>query len=1232
MTRSGARRPGGTRAGDGRVRRLTGYCLRHRPLLVLAFAGAALTAVTATAVPYLVRRVVDSALDSGGAGGAGPQTVALVALALAQYGIGLASRYCAGRLSLDVAHDLRADALAALLRLDGRGRARLDTGQRISRTISDMSLVQGLLVTVPALFSNGLLFLLSLTVMTVLSPALAVLAAFMGLALWYAGDRSRRDLFPASWSAQQCAGEVVATAEAAVTGVRVVKGFGQEDRELSRLRDGARRLFAERMRVVRLQSRWSPLLQTLPALGQVGVLLLGGLFALDGRITLGTFLAFSAYLAQLVGPARRLTAMLTMVQRAGAGLERVLELVDENPAVTDPESPQALPAGPLSVEFREVRFEHGEGPPVLAGLSFRLAAGETVALVGPTGSGKSTLAALLARFHDPVAGTVSVGGVDVRRTSLDELRTRVAVAFEDSFLFAGTIRDNIAFACPGADERLVHEAARTAEADEFIRALPEGYDTVVGERGLTLSGGQRQRIALARALLPQPSVLVLDDATSALDGPTGARVNAALRSGAGSRTTLVIAHRRSTLEIADRVVVIDEGRVVDSGPLAELERTSAPFRCLFHDAARQAPMSPPVQAEQPGIVAPSATSTGPGPATSRERDMAGRVAALPTATDTPHLPDDLVCAAAPHLTLAELLRPVRGPLLLGAGLIGLETLTQLVLPMLVSTGVDQGVVAGSRTVLVAASATALVAVGLAWTTDRRGLLVTGRNGERLLYLLRVRAFAHLQRLGLDFYERVPGGRIMTLMTTDVDAFADFLQAGLPMALVSVFTLLGVLVALVALAPALSLPLLAVLPLALLATRLFQRYAMPAYAVARERIGALNAQLYENVMGLPVIQLCRRGPSRHALHLSASRAYRDARLHAHLRISAYFQTIQLLTDAARVLILLLGAARLADGRLSAGVLIAFFLYVDAFFAPVQQLSQVLDGYRQASVGLERLRELLATPVSTPQPTHPVAVRRLAGEVRFRGVWFSYPSLETPVLADVDLVVRPGETVALVGSTGAGKSTLMKLAARFHDPTSGAVLVDGTDLRSMDLSAYRARLGVVPQEPYLLAGSVRDAIAYGRPDAGDAEVEAAARAVGAHAVISALPGGYRHRIDERGRNLSAGQAQLVALARAELVAPDLLLLDEATASLGPAAEAVVATASARLSRRRTTLVVAHSLTTAARADRIVVLEAGRVVETGRHEALVAADGPYAKLWAAHQTGEEGGSWGSSPVPVP
>ncbi len=1241
-------------AADGWVRRLSGYVWRYRGNVVLAFGAALLATLVTTATPLVERHVIDDVIVTRRTSIV-PWAILLVAFGLLRFGLGFVRRYVGGRLSLDVQYDLRDDVFGALQRLDGARQDELATGQIVSRSSSDITLVQGLLAFLPNMTGNALLFVTSLVVMAFLSPLLTVVALLVGPALLLVSLRSRRTLFPASWAAQQEAGAVAGVVEEDVVGVRVVKGFGQEAREVARLESAARRLFAARLRVVRLTSRYSPALQAIPGVGQIAVLAFGGVLAARHEITLGTFLAFSTYLAEMVSPVRILAGLLTIGQQARASVVRVLEVVDSQPAVT--ERPDATDLADVRglVELDGVTFGYVRSQPVLRDVSVRIEPGETVAFVGGAGSGKSTVALLLSRFYDVQGGAVRLDGHDVRDLTLSSLRARTGVVFEDSFLFSDSVLANVGYGRPGATRAQVEAAARAAEADTFIRGLPAGYDTVVGEMGLTLSGGQRQRVALARALLTDPRVLVLDDATSAVDTSTEAEIHATLHRLMQGRTTLLVAHRRSTLRLADRIVVLDRGRVVDTGTHAELTARCPLYRLLLSGPGEDAEgIAAPVETEPQveGITpslwrrdsaaepvtavgdvrrpAPMGRGGGGGgggmggpmgaamlslPATP---ELLAAVEALPPATGEPDVDIAAATAADPGFSLRSLLRPLRRPFALGLGLVLLDAVAGLVLPLLVRHGVDDGIAKGIAGPLLAASAVGLVVVAADWVVSIGQTVVTGRTGERLLYTLRLKTFAQLQRLGLDYYERELAGRIMTRMTTDVDALSAFLQNGLATAFVSVLQFAGVFVVMLVLDLRLALVVVVLLPVLVAATVVFRSRSARAYAEARERVSAVNASLQENLSGVRVTQVFNQQGTSTGRFRDVSDSYRVSRLRAQRYIATYFPFMEFLSELAAAVVLVVGASLVHGRALTTGGLLAFLLYVDLFFDPVQQLSQVFDAYQQARVGLRRLSELLRTPTTVPLAEHPLPVGELSGDIAFTDVHFAYAGARQEALRGVDLQVVPGETLAIVGETGAGKSTLVKLVARYYDVTGGAVLVDGRDVRDLDLAGYRHRLGVVPQEAFLFAGTVRDAIAYGRPAASDVEVEAAARTVGAHEVVASLAGGYLHPVGERGKALSAGQRQLLALARAALVDPDLLILDEATASLDLATEAAVTRAMETLARRRTTLVIAHRLSTAERADRVVVMSAGRVVEVGPHAELVAAGGEYARLWASF-TGE-------------
>ncbi|MCU1453476.1 MAG: putative transporter ATP-binding protein [Acidimicrobiales bacterium] len=1269
-----------TETSSGWLRDLGRILRPHRRNVLVALGAAGVGQLVAAATPLIERYLVDNAVVARRAPVA-PWVALLVLAGLARFAAAYVRRYWAGRVSLEVQNDLRTQVYDNLQRLDVARHDQMATGQLVSRAISDIGLIQGLLAFLPMVLSNLLFFVVALVIMFTLSPLLTLVALAITPLLLISSLKLRTSVFPATWDSQQQAGVVAGVVEEAVTGVRVVKGFGQEEREVARLAAAAERLYGSRVRAVRLQARYQPLMLALPALGQVAVLGLGGWLAIHGRISLGTFLAFSSYVAQLQAPARMLAGLVTIGQQARAGVERVLELLTSTPSVVEAPDAPALAVSRGALTFEDVSFGYLRSEPVLAGFTLQVEPGETLAVVGTSGSGKSTISLLLPRFYDVQQGTIRIDGTDVSTVSLDSLRRNVGLVFEDSFLFSDTLRANIAYGVPDATDAAVEAAARVAGAHGFIAELPDGYDTPVGERGLTLSGGQRQRVALARAVITDPRLLVLDDATSAVDSRVEAEIHHTLRQVLAGRTTILIAHRRSTLLLADRIAVLDAGRVVDVGTHAELEARCPLYRMLLSGPGDDPDLDEAIVDVESGLddtgfdpalgITPalwprpaSVGSAGPKAAEGDARDdaderaalvlaasgqrataapnlgvgmgggggggggagwmgalaptpemMAG-VAALPPIRDVPDIAIGEAAGADPGFTFVRFMRRWRRQLAVGLGLVALDGLATLAGPALIRRGIDAGVTPGVTRALWWATAAYLLIVAIDWLIVIGQTFVTGRTAERVLYGLRVRIFAHLQRLGLDYYDREMGGRIMTRMTSDLEALTQLLQTGLVGAIVSLLTCLGVGVALLLMDWRLALLAMLVVPPLVVATLWFRRSSARAYDEARDRVAIVNADFQESLSGVRVAQAYVREDRNTERFAGLSGAYVASRLRAQRLVATYFPFVEMLSEVAAALVLAGGAAFVHQGSLTRGELIAFLLYLDLFFSPIQQLSQVFDTYQQARVALSRIGELLATPSLTPEAAHPVDPGTLSGRVTFEAVRFAYPSTGTEVLRGINLEIEPGQTVAIVGETGAGKSTLEKLVARYYDVTGGRVLVDGHDVRDLDLAAYRRQLGVVPQEPFLFAGTIRDNVAYGRPDADDRSVEAAARAVGAHDVIAALPGGYLHVVGEQGRSLSSGQRQLLALARARLVDPAILLLDEATSNLDLATEARVARAMGVAAHGRTTLVIAHRLSTAVTADVIVVMDAGRVVEVGTHADLLGRGGRYADLWSAFE----------------
>jgi ABC-type multidrug transport system fused ATPase/permease subunit len=573
--------------------------------------------------------------------------------------------------------------------------------------------------------------------------------------------------------------------------------------------------------------------------------------------------------------------------------------------------------------------------------------------------------------------------------------------------------------------------------------------------------------------------------------------------------------------------------------------------------------------------------------------------------------------------LSSLLAPRKGALIGGGTVIVLETLAKLAGPVLVKIGIDRGIPPIKRgespVVLAVIVGVFLAVVAVRALLEYLFLTVSGKLGQDVLYDLRERLFDHFQRLSLSFHERYTSGRVISRLTSDVEAIWELLGSGILAVTSGGLSILGITVVLLVLDRPLALVAIAIFPFVIVLTRWFRRRAEVVYRETREAIALVIVHFVESLGGIRAVQAFRREPRNQAIFEDVNGRLLAANTRSNELAAVYGPGIAGMGRTSVAIVLLVGSYRVMGKQMSVGTLAAFMLYVRRFFEPVQDLSQFYNLFQSAAAALEKLSGVLEEPLAVPEPETPVALLDPRGEVRFEGVRFAYR--KTEVLHGIDVVIPAGQTVALVGETGAGKSTLARLIARFYDPTSGRVLLDGIDLRDIDDETLRRAVVMVTQENFLFSGSVADNVAFGRPSATRAEIEDAARVIGAHDFIAALPDGYDTDVRKRGGRLSAGQRQLVAFARAFLADPRVLILDEATSSLDIPSERLVQRALRTLLADRTAVIIAHRLSTVEIADRVLVVDDGIVVEDGTPAELIAAVesryGALHRAWAESLT---------------
>ena len=999
-----------------------------------------------------------------------------------------------------------------------------------------------------------------------------------------------------------------------VQGLATLKAFGQSKQ---RGRDLTRRIqdfYRSSMGVVAANQATSGSSILLMTTGAAVALAVGAVRVSNGDMELRPLLIVLMLGVEVFRPMRELTNLYHQGMATIASAQSVFSVIDEPVAINEPESATEMQPSDINPEvtFESVTFGYENGHrEALQDVSFELRRGETLGVVGASGAGKSTLVWLMYRFHDPQNGTIKLGGHDLRDLPIGAIRDSISVVTQDTYLFHGTVAENLRFGKPDATLAELEDAAHAANAHEFISRLPDGYDTVVGERAVRLSGGQRQRLAIARALLKDAPILLLDEALSSVDAENEAVIQEALDRLMENRTTLVIAHRLSSVVDADRILVLDDGRVAEIGSHDDLiaadgvyaglmrQQTATGFGdVVTHTSTKAHQEHTEAPSELPGLS--TGHHHGPAPRAKPDEDQVN------------------IRSLAVWMRLLALVKPVKFQFIATVALGMLNHGSVIVfgaMTALLVGAVFRGEDLTTLVILVCALAplSALLFYLESWQAHDMAF--------RLLAQIRIDLYEKLEPLAPAYMVRRRSGDVVSVVGGDVETVEYFYGHAVSPMIVAILIPGGLLIAL----SIIAWPIAAVLAPFLVAVAISPFFANTRIErlghEIRGRMGDIHAYMVDSIQGMREIAAFGRGRDRNAELTEKSWAY--AGYLVRFQKSQAFQIgfIEAMMGIGGLAVLATGVWLVLEGQLERTHLPLVSVLALASFNPVTELARTMKQLMETLASSRRILEIHDEPVPVRDgPGVPNSVDETtpsSPSIAFENVSFAYADGDPQAIADASFGIGAGQTVAIVGRSGAGKTTVAYLMMRFWDPETGDIVLGNHRINEFRLDDLRARMALVAQDTYLFNNTIRENIRLGRADATDSEVEEAARQANAAGFIDSFPDGYDTHVGERGMQLSGGQRQRIAIARAILKNAPVLILDEATSHLDAISEATVREALDRLMVGRTTVVIAHRLSTIRDADKILVLDDGKVVEQGTHEELFSRRGLYAQLVSAQMT---------------